>query len=58
MRACLHCEPVPALRDHVIEPEMLVRHELFMYACEIKETADGSGWCACGEAGQAFQVVA
>jgi hypothetical protein len=32
--------------------------ELFMYACKIKETANGSWRCACGEARQAFQVVA
>ena len=32
--------------------------ELFMYACEIKETTNGSWGCACGEARQAFQVVA
>ena len=29
-----------------------------MYACEIKETTDGSWGCACGEARQAYQVVA
>jgi hypothetical protein len=29
-----------------------------MCACKIKETANGSRRCACGEARQAFQVVA
>lgn len=29
-----------------------------VYACEIKETANGGWRCACGEARQAFQVVA
>ncbi len=32
--------------------------ELFMYARKIKETANGSRRCACGEAREAFQVVA
>jgi hypothetical protein len=32
--------------------------ELFMYACKVKETANGSRSCACGEARQAFEVVA
>ena len=32
--------------------------ELFMYACKIKKTTNGSRRCACGEARQAFQVVA
>ena len=29
-----------------------------MYACKVKETTNGSGRCACGEARQAFQVIA
>jgi hypothetical protein len=29
-----------------------------MYARKIKETTNGSGRCACGQARQAFQVVA
>jgi hypothetical protein len=32
--------------------------ELLMYACKIKETANGSWRCARREARQAFQVVA
>jgi hypothetical protein len=32
--------------------------ESIMYACKIKETANGSRSCACREARQAFQVVA
>jgi len=32
--------------------------ESIMYACKIKETANGSRRCACGEERQAFQVVA
>ena len=29
-----------------------------MYACKVEETTNGSGRCACGEAWQAFQVIA
>jgi hypothetical protein len=32
--------------------------ESIMYACEIKETANGSWRCACGEARQEVEVVA
>ena len=37
---------------------MLVRREIILYACKIKETTNGSRRGACREAWQAFQVIA
>ena len=36
---------------------MLVRPEVILYACKIKETANGSRRCACREARQEVEVV-
>lgn len=41
-----------------MEPKCSLEAKLFMYACKVKETTNGSWRCACGEARQAFQVVA
>ena len=37
--------------------EILVRPEIVLYACKIKETANGSRCCTGGEAWQTFEVV-
>jgi len=37
---------------------MLVRREIILYACKIKETTNGSRRCACGKARQEVEVVA
>ena len=47
-----------AARRATCQSGLASARELFMYACKIKETANGSRRCACGEARQAFQVVA
>jgi hypothetical protein len=38
--------------------ETLIRSEIILYACKIKETANGRRRCACGEARQEVEVVA
>jgi hypothetical protein len=47
-----------AARSATCQSGLASMRELFMDACKIKETANGSRRCACGEARQAFQVVA
>ena len=37
---------------------MLVRRKIVLYACKVKEAANGSRRCALNKAWQAFQVVA
>jgi hypothetical protein len=60
MRACFHCEPAQSRRflRSFHRTETLIRSEIILYACEIKETANGSRRCACGEARQEVEVVA
>ena len=50
--------PMAAARRATCQSGLASARELFMYACKIKETTNGSRRCACGEARQAFQVVA
>ncbi len=49
---------VAAARRAASQSGLASARESIMYACKIKETANGSRSCACGEARQAFQVVA
>ena len=39
-----------AARRATCQSDLDAARELFMYACEIKETTNGSRGCACGEA--------
>ena len=47
-----------AARRAASQTVLVSARESIMYACKIKETANGSRRCACGEARQAFQGVA
>jgi hypothetical protein len=49
---------LPTVLKITSEPKCSLDAKSFMYACKIKETANGSRRCARGKAGQAFQVVA
>lgn len=49
---------VAAARRAASQTVLVSARESIMYACKIKETANGSRSCACGEARQAFEVVA
>jgi hypothetical protein len=47
-----------AARRATCQSDLVSARELFLYACKVKETANGGWRCACGEARQAFQVIA
>ena len=47
-----------AVRRAASQTVLVSARESIMYACKIKETANGSRSCACSETRQAFQVVA
>jgi hypothetical protein len=47
-----------ATRHATCQSGLALARELFMYACKIKETTNGSRRCACGEARQEVEVVA
>ena len=50
--------PVAVTRRITCQSGLAAARELFLYACKIKETTNGSRRCACGEARQEVEVVA
>lgn len=50
--------PLAAARHAACQSVLASPLESIIYACKIKETADGCWRCACREARQAFQVLA
>ena len=50
--------PMAVTRRTTCQSGLAAARELFLYACKIKETTNGSRRCACGETRQEVEVVA